>query len=246
MSGDSPDIVRDTLAGTYVLGTLEAAERAAFEARLAVDPALQSAVADWQRRLAPLSGLVEPQQPDPALWQRIATATLSAAPAVTPERRVVDFAAERLKAQVKRWRLASAGFGTALAASLAAVALFAPAYFEARRDSGRYVGIVNTGGAMPALVVSVDTRRGELRIRPLGLKAEPGRSHELWAVRGNTAPVSLGLVDAAGARGLGSLPLTALADPQLVLAVSLEPTGGSPTGQPTGPVVFTGKLIKEE
>jgi anti-sigma-K factor RskA len=26
------------------------------------------------------------------------------------------------------------------------------------------------------------------------------------------------------------------------LAVSLEPTGGSPTGQPTGPVIASGKL----
>jgi anti-sigma-K factor RskA len=244
MSGDSPDIVRDTLAGTYVLGTMEQDERAAFEARLAVDPDLRGAVAEWQRRLAPLSALVEPQQPPPELWQRIAAATVAARPAAEPH--IADFAAARLKAQVRRWRLASAGFGMALAASLAAIALFAPAYFEARRDSGRYVGIVNTGGAMPALVVSVDTRRGELRIRPLGLKAEPGRSHELWAVRGNAAPVSLGLVDSAGQRGLGALPLAALADPQLVLAVSLEPAGGSPTGQPTGPVVFTGKLIRQD
>jgi len=28
-----------------------------------------------------------------------------------------------------------------------------------------------------------------------------------------------------------------------VLAVSLEPQGGSPTGQPTGPVLFQGKVL---
>ena len=29
-----------------------------------------------------------------------------------------------------------------------------------------------------------------------------------------------------------------------VLAVTLEPEGGSPSGSPTGPVVFSGKLVQ--
>jgi anti-sigma-K factor RskA len=28
------------------------------------------------------------------------------------------------------------------------------------------------------------------------------------------------------------------------LAISLEPKGGSPTGQPTGPILFTGPVIR--
>jgi anti-sigma-K factor RskA len=143
----------------------------------------------------------------------------------------------KFRRSARRWRAVSGWAGMALAASLSVIGYFGPDYLESQRDPGRYVGIVNTGGAGPAIVVSVDTRRGELKIRPLGIQAEAGKSHELWAVRGNSTPVSLGLVDGGGARGLAGLPAEALADPALVLAVSVEPTGGSPTGQPTGPVL---------
>jgi anti-sigma-K factor RskA len=29
----------------------------------------------------------------------------------------------------------------------------------------------------------------------------------------------------------------------MLIAISLEPEGGSPTGQPTGPILFFGRLI---
>ncbi len=29
------------------------------------------------------------------------------------------------------------------------------------------------------------------------------------------------------------------------LAVSVEPKGGSPTGSPTGPVIYSGKLVRD-
>ena len=61
-----------------------------------------------------------------------------------------------------------------------------------------------------------------------------GRSLELWALPRGGQPKSLGLV--AGEKT--ELKLLAAADQSLgevpALAVSLEPQGGSPTGQPTG------------
>jgi anti-sigma-K factor RskA len=38
------------------------------------------------------------------------------------------------------------------------------------------------------------------------------------------------------------LPATLLKGGTAALAVSVEPPGGSPTGAPTGPVVYAGKL----
>jgi anti-sigma-K factor RskA len=40
------------------------------------------------------------------------------------------------------------------------------------------------------------------------------------------------------------LDLLARVNKEAVLAVSLEPPGGSPTGQPTGPVIANGKLAQ--
>ena len=67
-----------------------------------------------------------------------------------------------------------------------------------------------------------------------------GRSYELWALpRGGGAPVSLGLLPAAGSaeRPLSERQRTALLAADKV-AVSVEPAGGSPTGSPTGPIVI--------
>ncbi len=62
---------------------------------------------------------------------------------------------------------------------------------------------------------------------------------ELWLIEGGNPPRSVGLLDGSQI-ALSGLDLEAGA----VLAVSLEPTGGSPTGAPTGPVVAAGELKK--
>ncbi|WP_348644590.1 anti-sigma factor [Methylobacterium sp. WL1] len=86
----------------------------------------------------------------------------------------------------------------------------------------------------------VDTRTGTAQVRPVGAEAPAGRSLELWYV-GAEGPKPLGLVGGGATR----VTLPQGASPDAVLAVSVEPQGGSPSGQPTGPVVFTGKLIAE-
>ena len=69
---------------------------------------------------------------------------------------------------------------------------------------------------------------------------------ELWLLPADRPPVSLGLLEPAGDN---RRPLTPEVERMLqagaMLAVSLEPPGGSPTGQPTGPVVSTGKLATD-
>jgi anti-sigma-K factor RskA len=73
--------------------------------------------------------------------------------------------------------------------------------------------------------------------RVAGTPAPAGQVHELWIIAPDSAPVSLGLLAEA------SLTITAAKPPAgWVLAVSLEPAGGSPTGAPTGPVLLTGEI----
>jgi anti-sigma-K factor RskA len=71
----------------------------------------------------------------------------------------------------------------------------------------------------------------------------PGKVHELWALPENGAPVSLGLMPHTGDRHrvLTAEQREALGRSRQI-AVSLEPSGGSPTGAPTGPVLLVAPL----
>jgi anti-sigma-K factor RskA len=79
---------------------------------------------------------------------------------------------------------------------------------------------------------------GDLTIsRISGAPPDAAHDFELWIIRGTDAPVSLGVLPTDGRR----LTLTDVGE-GMVLAVSLEPKGGSPTGAPTGPILALGPL----
>ena len=71
----------------------------------------------------------------------------------------------------------------------------------------------------------------------------PDRSLELWAILADGKPISLGVIPPNG-KGKVELSeaLKALIGKPIALAVSLEAKGGSPTGKPTGPVLYQGPL----
>ena len=108
-------------------------------------------------------------------------------------------------------------------------------------EAGATPGVVSS-----SFVASVSGDGQSLVTRPiLPVALAPGKALELWAVPPNGAPRSLGLISANGSTVLkrDKLALALLdASRTAALAVSVEPPGGSPTGAPTGPVVFAGKL----
>ena len=73
---------------------------------------------------------------------------------------------------------------------------------------------------------------------------QPASDYELWVLRDDGVPVSLGLLPQSGERELSLSPgaIDALGRGEL-LAVSLEPLGGSPEDVPTGPVLYTAALL---
>ncbi len=229
--GPPADDPRDLAAAEYVLGTLPREERAAFARSLANDQGARIAVADWERRLAPLSNTVSEQEPPPGLWKRIA-ACLPGQPA--NDNRLIT-----LQRQVRRWRVAAGGAG----AAAAGLALFLATGWPREADRAtRYLAVVTSGGAQPALIVSVDTRAGTAQVRPVQTETPDGRSLELWYVGTDKTPKTLGLVGSGASRV--ALPQGARTG-EGVFAVSVEPKGGSPSGQPTGPVIYTGRLIQD-
>lgn len=226
-------------AGEYVLGTLSARERAAVERARLTDPALDAEIRAWEARLAPLNERVPelalPSDLYPLIEARLGWTMAASAPSAE----IIS-----LRARIRRWQVATVTTGL-IAASLAAVMVLKPGLLMPRQDN-RFVAVLQKDAASPAFVVTVDVATKQLSVRQVSAEKLAGKSYELWLV--NSAfpqPKSLGVVKDAGVtRGVTLAAYSPQVVESSVLAVSLEPEGGSPTGLPTGPVVFTGKLVE--
>ena len=223
MRYDNPQLV-DALAREYVLGTLHGRARARFVRVLASSLPARRSVLAWENRLAPLATAVARVEPPPHVWAQIEAATGGRARPVR-----------------------GAGWWPALAAGLAALAiLFGGLYVtqEPRVDQPRYVSVFTDQATGPVWLLQAFA--AELRVSTINARPVPaGNSYELWMLPTGAAPVSLGLIPGTGN---AALPLSAQALAVLAqsanLAVSLEPAGGSPTGAPTGPIIFTAPLLR--
>ena len=219
-------------AAEYVLGVLGAEERREVERRLAVEPALASDVAFWEDRLGGLADAVAPVAPPPDAWSRIEAAIdVPAAVASRPS---------SLWQSMAFWRTFAIGSAALAAASIAALA-YVGMVPSARAPLMATLG--GTGG-QPTFVAAVTASGNSLVVVPASLLTNDPRAIELWLIpAGETRPRSLGLIQSGQPIRLDVPPdLARRLTPDAALAVSLEPPGGSPTGQPTGPVVALGKL----
>lgn len=223
---DTPDDPA-ILAGEYVLGVLENDEVAAVLRQSEADPALLQAIADWELWLAPLAELVTPIAPPAPIWERIERSMGAAAapPAPTGFRRT--------RTGAGFWRATTVG-ALALAAVFAAIA-----YLPRGEPAPRLAALTVTGAPAPAFIAEA---RGDGFVVLTAVSPAPvpvGRDLELWLLPKSAARVaSLGVLPSTGRR----LPVANLGDGAQLL-VSLEPQGGSPTGQPTGAVLYGGTLI---
>ena len=237
----APDEERDLLAAEHALGVLEGAERERAERLEASDPDFASNVAQWQERLAPLLGEVAPVEPGAELWTRINDAL---------DQGGRPGNVHRIERRLTLWRTYSAAVSAVAAALLLVIAFdpFSPrpATEQSRRPAPTpplLLANVVAEDRSIAVVVSYDAARGSLLVSPAVAPPAPDRDRQLWLIPASGTPLSLGLI-ASGAPHRLLVPAAIL--PQLradaTVAISLEPVGGSPTGQPTGPVVASGKL----
>ncbi|MBH0239408.1 anti-sigma factor [Methylobrevis albus] len=155
-----------------------------------------------------------------------------------------DPAVVRLERRVAFWRRATTGMGL-IAAGLAGV-VWLGSLPTPERPGSRFVAVVNAGGADPAMIVTVDTVAGTVAVRPVGAEQPANQSLELWYIPEGQAPRSLGLVEAGGPVQEIAFDRVGRAAAGATLAVSVEPPGGAPGGSPTGPVVYSGRLIPDQ
>lgn len=202
----------EALAAEYVLGVLALDERLSVEKRMASDTAFADQVAAWQNRMSPLNEDFVVVPPSPDVWAKI-DSRLFPAPAPKP----------------RLWFRWFAGMATAALLVLAAIIVYP------LREPAMVVTLTTPDQSLVYQAAFLDDA---LTVRrTAGSAAADGQVHELWIIAPNAAPVSLGL--------LAEAPLT-LPYPEppkgWVLAVSVEPEGGSPIGSPTGPVILTAEI----
>jgi anti-sigma-K factor RskA len=229
----------EATAGEYVLGVLDGPARAAFAARLAADPALRRAVQAWETRLAPWAEAVAPVAPPATLWPALERSLGETPPARTEGGVVVV-----LRQRLRYWRFAT-GASLALAAMLGFLT-FLPVTNRAPTPASApppmmMASLAPAGAPHAMFVATLVPSRHTLMIAPANADAHPGHAPELWLIPKGGKPVALGM---AGFDAPVKLELASDlgGEGRTTLAVSLEPMGGSPTGQPTGPVIASGEL----
>ena len=227
------------LAGEYVLGTLTGRARARLSGIAQHDVELRTAIKTWEIRLVPLTALIPEVKPPKRVWQMIERRLSATAPAEKPWRR-------RPWYSVTFWQ----GFAAAGIALMLAFAVNLSLRPSAEAPISM-MAVLSDDQANPAVVVAWPPQQSERdRYVKIKVQAHPQMaaetSWELWMILGGKErPVSLGLV---GVEPDQTIRLSA-ATSQVIgkawgLAISIEPKGGSPTGQPTGPVILKGPCVK--
>jgi anti-sigma-K factor RskA len=222
----------DALAAEYALGTLPARARLRLARAADSDRTIAAAIRDWEMRLAVLTDGIAPVTPPPRVWtgivSRLGLADSSKAVAGVP-----------WWARLAFWRsFALTSFAIAMALG---VTLFMPG---TRGPEQPIVAVLAGPDAKPVLIATALRGERTMTIKVVGAATvPPGKSLELWMLPDGSAPKSLGVIPDSG---VGRVALPAAPDVALAnvpaLAVSLEPAGGSPTGAPTGPVLYSGKI----
>ncbi len=225
----------DRLSSEYVLGTLKGGARRRFEELLPNSLVLRRAVAEWQDRLHPMAQFAPKAVPSAQVWKNLVRQLRLTQ---SPQQPI----ASTWRNSLAFWR----GLGmvsTALATLLVAVLVIrqvGPATPQAS-----YVAMLADDQAKPVAIVTGDPVQRRMTVRLVGhQEIASDKSLELWAVPKQGAPRSLGLLASDGSI---TLPLPDNASPQTVglLAVSLEPKGGSPKADgPTGPIIFKGAWVQ--
>jgi len=224
--------LRDRLAAEYALGTLRGGARRRFEAWLRDDRLLRAAVADWQGRLAALAELQRPVTPPARVWEGIERRL---GPAVQPP-------------WWQFWRTSAArpwgvlALAAGAGALVLAVRLAAP---PAATPRTQQIAALSDAQSQTVMVVTADTRHRRLQVRVAeDVHVPADRTLQLWAITRTGKPRSLGILPDNRSTDL-TLDARATAPDVALLAISLEPKGGSPDPNgPTGPVLYKGSWAR--
>lgn len=218
----------DSLAGEYVLGTLRGPARRRLARWNQSLPEVQHAVQRWENRLLPLALALPPVEPSLQVWIGIRRRSKS----------LGSSSATNEQARDRSWRQA--------AAAVVVLGLIIALWLGPTRELPPYeVAYVTAGNGQLLWHIAINAAQDKLRIRAIAPERHsPREDFELWALPAKGgSPVSLGLMPVQGdVRHRINADQREALRAAVKIAVSLEPSGGSPTGAPTGPVVHVADL----
>ncbi|EZI33176.1 anti-sigma factor [Pantoea agglomerans] len=215
----------DLTAAEYVLGLTDDETRHRLDKRLNDDSVFAAEVLHWQKAFSGIDLLTHAVIPPSAVWQQIEQdlGPNTGVSGTTSIRRHPGF-----------W------LGWGLAAAMAGILIFTHLSNPDAPQSLQLIAVLS--GAQPdaQFVVNLDKSASLLQVSALNITLPENKNLQLWLIRGSAAPQSLGLINHRDSN-VFRLPPGEL-DNQTVLAVSLEPVGGSRLSGPSGPVIFQGKV----
>ena len=221
---------RSILAGEYVLGTLPAGVRANFERAMRFDASLARLVGEWADRFAALDETLRPVKPPARVWRAIAA-------------RTAPVNVKRSGAWTESlgfWR----GLTTAAVAAAAALLIVLGVVTMGPTTPARVVAVLSDKDGQPAWIVREDKPHATLVVDTVRAQTiDTQHAFELWVIADN-APRPLGVIPARTDTHV-TVPAASVPKNGVAFAVSLEPPGGSPTGAPTGPVLYQGRVLND-
>ncbi len=223
--------LRHKLAAEYALGTLRGGARRRFEGWLHQDADLRRLTAQWQAKLGSMAEFAGSIKPPVTVWKGIEQRLSLKRPP-----RLWQF---WLNDNLTFWRnlgMVSTAFATLLVVVVMSKSIDPPIV--------NYVATLADSEANTAMVVTADARHGKVDVRLVNsAQFATDRSLQLWVVPTGGAPRSMGVM--TGAHTRFAMQKNATASDVVMLAVSLEPKGGSPDpAGPTGPVLYKGPWVK--
>lgn len=224
----------------YVLGVLDADVRAEVAREVLASDEAATAVALWQRRLIPLADDIDGVAPAPYVWARIHDTLQLDAPVkvdVQPSRK-------GWWDNLQLWHWIGIGASAMAVALLVVLFLPRPLPTPAVASTGYMASTIQQDNGSTGWTATMDLQHARMIVVPATpIAFASGRAPELWLIPAGQKPISVGMI----AR---DKPTTIALDPAMMarlganaaLAVSVEPIGGSPTGQPTGAVIAKGAI----
>ena len=225
------------LAAEYVLGTLDSQARKRFKRLVGERSYVRRSVEAWELRLSPLAEQLPPVQPSDRVWRNILR-EIEAVPAETKRRRHAGFWSSLLL-----WR------STAFAALAGLVVLLVFQWLLLKPQASKmpsYIAVLESNNHAPMFVAAASYHPSQMVVRMMDKSSiYPNKDLELWCLmKGNEAPWSMGIL-AREHETVFKLNEHdwKMMDEAAGLAISAEPVGGSPTGNPTGPIMYKGMFV---
>ena len=217
------------LAGEHVIGLLDPSEEALAAARIATDAEFAAEVEAWRQRMEPMVDGNDTPAPS-ELWNNIV--------ANLPKQSGQDNSTNN----VRVWK-SLAGISTIAAAIMAVILLQQPAPVVLPEPATPLIAALGSETGQASLTARYDTDNGKMLLTPVSL--DTGNLYpELWIIPADGKPRSLGIVSGDGPSQISiNSKLRDYIDQGATLAITPEPESGGPGGQPSGPILASGKIV---